>query len=199
MFASYKPLRDSVEILPGDIIGFSGTAWSSAAISLLTYGVPYWSLSHVGIVGEHDGRLLFFESTEDYPKPCEVLGKCINGSQAHDLDTVVADYAGRVWHYPLYRPLFTHEKDRLSEFLHATIGLPYDTIGAFRAGGFGFSWLEARLRHQDLSALFCSEWVAAAHAQVGIFATDNVSRWNPSLLVRTERRAGILKKPRRLK
>lgn len=199
MFAFHKPLRDPSEIKPGDIIGFSGQHWKSAAISFLTYGIPYWSLSHVGIVGEHDGRLLFFESTENYPKPCEILGKCINGTQAHDLDTVIADYIGRVWHYSIYRPLFEHERERLSGFLHATLGIPYDTIGAFRAGGLGYSWLEARFSYQDLSSLFCSEWCAAAHAEVGVFSTDNVSRWNPSLFVRTERRAGILQKPRRLK
>jgi hypothetical protein len=40
---------------PGDILGFSGDTWVSATINLATYGIPYWHLSHVGIVAEWDG------------------------------------------------------------------------------------------------------------------------------------------------
>lgn len=198
MFALYKPLRDPRDVLPGDIIGFSGAGWISSGITLATWGLPYMSLSHVGIMGEHDGRLLLFESTTLNSDPCEITGKRIAGSQAHSLDYRLANYRGKVWHYPLYRPLFPYENQRLTEFLEATIGRPYDKIGAFRSGGEGFSWLEARLREQDLHSLFCSEWCAAAHAEIGIFATDNVSRWNPNRFTRTERHAGILRKPRRL-
>ncbi len=199
MFASHKPLRDPKAIKPGDIIGFSGDAWSSAGIALASLGIPWWSLSHVGIMGEHDGRLLLFESTTFDSEPCFINGKHIDGTQAHDLDTKIARYPGKVWHYPLCRQLFDHERLRLNEFLAATLGLPYDQIGAFRAGGFSFSWIESRLREQDLHSLFCSEWCAAAHAEIGLFATDNVSRYSPSLLVRSERRSKILCWPRRLK
>jgi hypothetical protein len=199
MFAFPKPLRDPADLKAGDIIGFSGDAWLSAGIALATFGVPWWSLSHVGIMGEHDGRLLLFESTTLNSEPCCITGKCIEGSQAHPLDETVARYPGKVWHYPIYRALFPHERERLNDFLLDTLGEPYDQIGAFRAGGFGFSWLESRLRESDLASLFCSEWCAAAHAEIGLFATDNVSRWNPSFFVRTERRQGILRKPRRMK
>ena len=199
MFAFYKPLRDPSEVQAGDIIGFSGEGLVSAGITLATWGLPYLSLSHVGIMGRTtDGRLLLFESTTLNKTPCEITGKAISGSQAHTLGRQLEHYRGKVWHYPLYRPLFDHEDQRLTEFLESTIGLPYDMIGAFRAGGRGFSWLEARLREQDLHALFCSEWCAAAHAAVGIFATDNASRWSPNLFTRTERRAGILHPPRGL-
>lgn len=198
MFALHKPLRDPQAILPGDIIGFSGEGLISSGITLATYGLPWLSLSHVGIMGEHDGRLLLFESTTLSSDPCEITGRVIAGSQAHSLDYRLAHYRGKVWHYPLYRPLFDHENKRLTEFLEATIGLPYDKIGAFRTSGIGFSWLEARLRDQDLHSLFCSEWCAAAHAEIGIFATNNVSRWSPNLFTRTERHAGVLRKARRL-
>jgi len=188
------------ELKAGDIIGFSGEGWLSTGITLATYGIPYWSLSHVGIMGRSakDGRLLLFESTTLAELPCEITGKPIAGSQAHSLDTRLASYRGKAWHYPLYRPLFDHEDKRLTQFLEATVGLPYDKIGAFRAGGFGYSWLESQLRECDLHALFCSEWCAAAHAEIGIFAVDNPARWSPNLLVRTERHKGILRKPRRL-
>lgn len=103
-----------------------------------------------------------------------------------------------MWAYPLYRPLFDHEDKRLTEFLMATVGLSYNTIGAFRAGGIGYSWVESQLREDNLHSLFCSEWCAAAHAEIGIFAVDNPGRWNPNLLVRAERHKGILRKPRRM-
>lgn len=190
---------DPAGLSPGDIIGFSGDAIVSLAINVLTYGMPLWSISHVGIIGEHEDKLLCFESKTTDHTPCEVTGKCIRGSQAHSLDHLIKTYRGKMWHYPLYRKLFNHERYRLYKFLHATIGLSYDNIGAFRAGGLGFSWFESQLREADLHSLFCSEWCAAAHAEIGLFATDNVSRWSPNLLCRTERRMGILKKPRRIK
>ncbi len=199
MIASKNPLRDSQEILPGDIIGFSGEGWMSTGIILATYGLPYMSLSHVGIMGEHDGRLLLFESTTLTAEPCEITGKHNSGTQAHSLDYKLASYRGKMWHYPLYRALYEHESKRLTAFLESTLDLPYDTIGAIRAGGETFSWIESRLRKQDLHSLFCSEWCAAAHSTIGLFPTDNVSRWNPNRLTRTERYEGILQTPRRIK
>jgi len=194
-----KPIRDPSVIQAGDIIGFTGDNWVSWGINLATYGIPWWSISHVGIMGEHDGRLLLFESTTLDDEPCEIAGKVFSGSQAHDLGTRLKGYRGKVWHYPLYRPLFDHERTRLTDFLHATLGLPYDTIGAFRSGGHAFNWIESHLQNEDLHSLFCSEWCAAAHADIGLFQTDSGSRWNPNKFTRAERRLGILKKPMRLK
>lgn len=195
----HKTPFDPAQVRPGDIIGFSGSHWQSVFINCVTYGIPLWSISHVGIIGEHEGKLLCFESTTTNTVPCEVTGKCISGSQAHSLQHQIDTYCGRLWHYPLSRLLYHHERERLNTFLHGSIGLSYDSIGAFRAGGLGYSFVESQLREADLHSLFCSEWCAAAHAEIGIFATDNVSRWSPNLLCRTERRMGILKKPRRIK
>ena len=183
----------------GDVVGFSGDSWLSVGINLATYGIPFWSLSHVGILGEHDGELLLFESTSLSELSCAIQGQPVWGTQAHRLDECVEAYGGRVWHYPLYRPLYPFENKRLSAFLAEYLGKDYDAIGAFRAGGIGWSWLESKLRRQDLTSLFCSEYCAAAHACVGVFRTDHVSRWSPNRLVRTERRRGILLKPWRLK
>ena len=188
---------------PGDIIGFSGDSWLSVGINLATYGIPFWSLSHVGVVGEYDGEydgeLLVFESTEQSDLPCAIQGKPVCGTQAHRLDECVEAYCGKVWLYPLYRSLYAKERKRLNTFLRKYIGTNYDAIGAFRSAGVGWSWLESKLRRADLSSLFCSEYCAAAHVSVGIFRTDHVSRWSPNRLVRTERRRGILLKPWRLK
>jgi hypothetical protein len=191
---------DDISFKPGDIVGFSGTHYISDLINLATYSLPRWGISHVGIMGNSsDGRLLLFESTTLDGLPCEITGQHFNGTQAHVLPDVVNAYKGRVWHYPLYRPLYEDEKERLSAFLMQTIHIPYDQMGAFRSGGAGLSWIESLFRDQDLSTIFCSEWCCAAHVNIGVFRTDNVSRWNPNRLIRVERRQSILLKPRRLK
>jgi hypothetical protein len=194
-------LPGEAEVKAGDIIGFSGRSWVSAAINIATYGIPLWGISHVGILANcPDGKLRLFESTTlDGDIPCEITGKPICGTQAHALDFILGHYDGKAYHYPLYRPLYPNEDERLTEFLIDTIGVPYDMLGAFRSAGVGLSWIESLFREQDLTSIFCSEMVAAAYATVGLFATDNVSRWNPNRLVRRLRRAGILLRPRRLK
>lgn len=199
MQTSMQTSLTSQEPKAGDIVGFSGRSLWGTVINLATYGIPFWDLCHVGVLaGGPDGELLLFESSE-YPLPCVIRNKVFRGAQAHHLASIVNIYKGSVWHYPIYRPLYDYESKRLSEFLLSTIGTPYDELGAYRSGGIGLSWVEALLREQDLTSIFCSEWVAAAHAMIGLLQTDNVSRWNPNRLVRYERRAGILRKPRRLK
>jgi hypothetical protein len=183
----------------GDLLGFSGHAWSSAFINLATYGCPFWSLSHVAIVGAHEGKLLAFESDECPIHPCAIRKIHTRGVQAHVIDQKIETYPGKVWHYPISRRLYPFEIHRLNQFLHRHIGTGYDDIGAVRAGGLGFSWIESWLREENLSSLFCSEYCAAAHREVGLFPTDNVGRWSPNRLVRKERRMGLLLKPRRLK
>jgi hypothetical protein len=188
------------DLKPGDILGFSGDSWLSASINIMTYGIPWWSLSHVGIIGEHPQHgLLLYESTTLDDSPCVIQGKPFRGTQAQRLDTRIQNYEGKVWHYPLYRELYTFERERLNLFLNSTIGIPYDQIGAFRAGGIGFSLLESLAFESDLHSIFCSEWCAAAHAQIGIFSTDNPSRWNPNRFVRAERWEGKLLRPERMK
>ncbi len=194
-------LPGETEIEAGDIIGFSGRSWLSAGINIATYGIPLWGISHVGVMAHAtDGRLLIFESTSlDGDIPCEITGKPICGTQAHVLDFILGHYRGKAWHYPLYRPLYVNEDERLTEFLMDTIGVPYDMMGAFRSAGVGLSWIESLFREQNLASIFCSEWVAAAYAVTGLHPTDNVSRWNPNRLCRHLRGHNILCKPRRLK
>jgi hypothetical protein len=190
----------SNEMQPGDIIGFSGANRVSDFINVVTYGIPRWSLSHIGIVGEYKDERVLFESTTLDPDPCLVRGERFNGAQAHSIDSRIAHYEGRIWHYPLYRSLYPAERQRLNEFLNRTIGTPYDKVGAFRAGGIGFSWLESKLHPvMSLNAMFCSEWCAAAHTDIGLFRTDDVGRWSPNLFVRAERRQRILLSPVRMK
>jgi len=196
-----KKYLDSSVIKAGDIIGFSGYNWISAGVNIATYGIPLWDLSHVGVMANTpDKRLLIFESTTlDGNHPCEITGKPIAGTQAHHLERIIKLYHGAVWHYPLYRPLYAWEDERFIEFLMGTIGTPYDEMGAFRSAGVGFSWIESLFREQNLTTIFCSEWIAAAYTYVGLHPMDNVSRWNPNRLARHLRGDGILGKARRLK
>ena len=187
-------------IKAGDIIGFSGRSWISAGINIATYGIPLWGISHVGIMANAtDDRLLIFESTSLENLPCAISHENFTGTQAHLLDDILRVYDGKAWQYPLYRPLYANEDERLTEFLMETIHVPYDAMGAFRSAGVGLSYMESLFHPSNLHTIYCSEWVAAAYAVVGLFATDNVSRWNPNKLVRRLRRAEILCAPRRSK
>jgi hypothetical protein len=191
--------RSQPDFKPGDIIGFSGRSWHSIFINLCSYGIPFWGISHVGIVGEHKGELLLFESTTLSNLPCVIHGEPFKGTQAVRIDERIDSYDGRVWHYPLYRRLYPVEAERLNQFLVDHIGISYDHIGAIRSGGQAWSWFEAWLHEEDLDHIFCSELCAAAHREIGMIRTDNVSRWNPNRFIRLERRESILVKPWRLK
>lgn len=199
LFKRKRKIRAIITAQPGDIIGFSGANWMSAGINLATYGVPFWGLSHVGIVGKYNDQLVLFESTTLSDLPCLVQEKYVNGVQVHEIDRCVRKYNGRVWHYPLVHSLSPVKRIQLNSFLFDFIGTDYDAIGAFRAGGVIWSWLESKLRWEDLSSIFCSELCAAAHKHVDLFDANSASRWSPNKLVRTERRQGILGKPRRIK
>jgi len=187
------------EIKVGDLIAFSGRSWKSAVINLCSYGIPWWSASHVGIIGEYQGELLLFESTTLSNIPCVIQGKPFKGTQACRLEDRIASYAGSIWHYPLYRDLFDAEFERLNKFLIDHIGILYDHIGAIRSGGAAWSWFESYIHDENLDSIFCSEYCAAAHCDIGMLRTGHVSRWNPNRLIRYERWERILVKPRRLK
>lgn len=169
----------------GDVIGFSGSHWHSDSINLLTYGVPRWSISHVGVIAG-DTDILW-----------EAISKC--GVTVGVPRNVIDVYDGRVWVYPLYRSLYPHESRRLREKLVGAKDVPYDMAGAIRSGGLLFALMESLLWRQDFSSYFCSELVASKLSEIGVFPTTNASRWNPNKYVRRLRREGILRKPVRLK
>jgi hypothetical protein len=193
-------VRKLPDLKAGDIVGFSGRAWDSVVINVFTFGIPFWGLSHVGVLGHTpDGRLLFWESTGESNLPCEFAKKKVSGAQAHTIKDQLAAYKGRVWLYPLYRPLYENEDERLTEFLMSHLGRSYDLQGAIRAGGAVVAPIESLLREENLDQLFCSEEVAAAETNIGIMQTDNASQWSPNKLMRYLRRNGIVRKPIRLK
>lgn len=192
-------LPDCRNLRPGDIIGFSGYNPASYFINLVTYGIPGWSLSHVGIVAEYEGNLLIFESTDEALDPCAVQGYPIAGTQAQWPVPRIQSYKGRVWHYPLVKPLRSWERRHLTEFLLRSVGRPYDRTGAVRAGAKVWSAIQGLLHDESIAALFCSEWVAAAHRHIERFDTKHIGTWSPNALVREETRRGILDERVRLK
>lgn len=181
-------LLDSAK--PGDVIGFSGHHWASAGINLCTFGLPFWGLSHVGIVAKtNDERrgLFLFDSNHG------------DGVRCQPLEASVDVYHGKAWIYRLARPLYLHECARLSSHADSCLGLPYDSPGALRSGGLIWAAIQGACRGECLASFFCSEFVAEQLSYVGIFNTTNASRWSPNHLIRTLRRLGIVQKPERLK
>ena len=73
-----------------------------------------------------------------------------------------------MWEYPLDRPLYEFESERLTSFLMKCIGTPYGKLEAFRSGGIALSWVESLLHPEDLHEIFCSELVMKAYAEVGL-------------------------------
>lgn len=183
---------------PGDIIGCSGKYLGSDFINVVTYGIPRWSLSHVGILADVDGKLLIFQSTTQCCLPCHFQKKLVSGTQAQEIGEFVATDRSRIYHYPLSRELYAHEKVRLRRSLIDDLGIKYDMLGAFRAGGRLWAGVGAHLHKQSKASIFCSEWCASQHSNIGIMPTANFSRWNPNSFVRRERRFGILLPPIRV-
>lgn len=179
----------------GDILGFSAWSHWGVLINLATWGVPFWSLSHVALIAmspEDSIWPLCFESTSLYKQRCFIQGRTLNGVQAHATGLRVASYRGRVWLYRRAKPLTQDQSDRLTKFCLNHLGYEYDRIGAFRARGVGFGWLERLLRHEDLTSIFCSEFCPAALRAADGFATGNVSKWSPNSFAREYVRRGLV-------
>lgn len=191
------PLNDLLQ--PGDLIACAGNGFESDFINVVTYGIPRWSASHVMTVGDHDGKKLLFESSTGVPAPCAVRKRIIDGTQAHEIDSRINGYDGKIWVYKLRIHLRAWERKAYGRFLVSNLGKPYDTPGAFRAGGGAWSWFESHLHSSCLASLFCSEYVASALHHIERFDTDHLSKWSPNALIRECIRRGMFLKPIRLK
>jgi len=188
-------------IRPGDVLGFSSCDATGSLIRACTGGLCGRGLSHVGVVTWWPNRshYLLAESTTLADTPCVVLRERVSGVQVHWIRSRVLGYAGRVWHYPVARELAPDQVTALRRFTAKHLGVPYDYFGAARARHTPAAWIARRVFGEDLTAEFCSEFVAAAHRAIGLLQTDNASAFSPARLVRTERRAGVLAKGVRIK
>lgn len=183
----------------GDVIGFSGVGLVSDGINLATYGIPRWNISHVGIVCSYQGEQYMFESTTTNGEDrCAILGVRVCGVQAHRLNTIVSR-PGKVWRYPLARPLYTAEQRRLRLSVVDCLGLPYDFLGAGRSGGALVRILEKAFREEDMARVFCSELVAHCLTKVGLTYMLNASGQNPNSLVRRLSREHVVRGRERIR
>ncbi len=188
----------------GDIIGFSGCAWDSDLINMATYGIPRWSLSHVGIIAKNPltGKLLVYESNEHCPLRCAITKTYHDGVQAHSLKTLLKKYHGKVWLYRVNCYVddgYLGSVTSLSDYAFDHIGVPYDWEGAKQSGGKLVSAIKSIFGRADTSRLFCSEFVAELLDAFGIFPVKNVSAWSPNRMMRRLTRRGLYDKAVRLK
>ena len=203
---SRRPLRLH-GILPGDLIGFAACTPLAVAIRACTCG----GINHVGIVTAWPPRDLtdhprpsrqfppvLCESTANPCGPCVSQGIEVRGVQVHFLRQRILSHAGRVYHYPLAERLTERQQDILQEFCESHLGTEYDYHGAADARHTLIAALVRAVRGEDLDEVFCSEWAAACYRELGLLDA-NPSRFSPSRLVRYQRRAGVLGKPRRVK
>ena len=174
---------------PGDVIGFSGRSLASDAVNLLSFGIPRWSLSHVGIYSYQKDQpgLRMFDSASGH------------GVRHQAPWAGIRNYSGRAWLYKLQRPLYPNESLRLARSTQESLGKAYDTAGALQAGGKLWAAIQGVIRGENLATFFCSEFVAEQMSYIGLFNTTNASRWNPNHLMRTLRRLGIVQSPVRIK
>ena len=182
----------------GDLIGFSSFSLLDMGINLATRGIPFYHISHVGIVA-NSIRHVIFESSMKINTDCIIQKKRVKGVQAHFLTDRIREYKGKVWLYPLARSLSMKEQYTLQNYLEGQLGISYDTLGAFRSRDL--SLIEKIMfRKPDLHSLFCSELCAQAYKQLGIFGAKlNPGKLNPNKLVRLGKKAGFLGKAVRLK
>jgi len=178
----------------GDLIGFSHKSCLGFWINVGTLGVPFYGLSHVGMIGP--GHMIY-ESTTLSQRPCVFSGKRTKGVQAHEPVSRIRSYHGRVYHYRLNGKLSKLQRTVLGRYLYRQLGTPYDALGAFRSRDLGLGTVEKWLikRPENLNSLFCSEYLAAALKMSCIWEPKNASRWNPNRLVRVLVREGIYQPP----
>lgn len=194
--------------MPGDILACYGRDSVSLGISAVTSTLfaprgLRWSPSHVGIVCEYQSRELLIESTTLVNQKCAILDKCVSGLQSHCPTSRVQDYVtagGSVAVLRLTRGnlLTQDESRRLSEICESWIReeVPYDMVGAALSGTRVYQSLRI-FPAADISALFCSEFLAYVMQSLCRMNRSNPSRYNPGRLVRELVKTGVYSVNRR--
>lgn len=179
----------------GDIVAFQTPGLTSAVIRAVTFG----SVSHVGIVSDHAGRLALYESTTlaAGSQPCVVAGRAVKGVQVHWIEEI-ANRPGKVWRYPIAKALDEKESRRLKIFLVSQLGKDYDYAGALSSGPRLLRWASWLLKEESVSSIFCSELVARAYARLLRWEIKNADCYNPNNLLRRLSRRGCVKPPERV-
>lgn len=180
---------------PGDILAFSGPGFVSNVIKAVTLG----SVSHVGIVSDHEHDLAMFESTTLAAggAHCIIQKELVKGVQAH-WTSDIRMRPGKIWLYRPTRPLSDRERKRLHYFLLGQIGKDYDYAGAMASGPRLLRWASWLFKDECMNSVFCSELVAAAYERLLRFEIRSASVYNPNNLLRRLVRWGAVQKPERI-
>lgn len=179
-----------------DIVGFSERGPVGCLINLLTFGVPFWGIGHVGTIARHVDELLLYHSTAAQSLPCAITGKFVDGVQAQRPDEFIAQYPGRIWRYPSKR---VPPSEALTWWLEDKLGTAYDYVGAMEARKTPLAWLHRKLTPESLNRIFCSEYLAAMLRYLGWMDFKDASEVTPNALCRSVVRAGVYGKPERVK
>lgn len=161
------------EIGPGDLLAVYGRGWRR-----------WFGIRHVMIVAPVFGKMVVFEFTAR-PRPVCVRTGRENpiGLQAHYLDDFLSGSFGRLRHYPLVRPLYLHEEDRM-----------IDPVVADLCGHAPEAW---ESRHPLLHRLglancyYAADYVLHVWRQIGIFQVRRRLS-TPRQLIRRGIAAGII-------
>lgn len=185
------------KILPGDLVFFSSCTPTGVLIRLGTCGLCCGTVTHVGLaVNHHSYRWpLLCESTSECDDPCVIKRRRVSGVQFHEMRTRILRYPGTVWHYPLANPLSLKESRMLTGHCLEHAGDAYDWLGAFNARHTMLAELIRGLKGEDLTRVFCTEWVADNLRLIGRLDTTNASAWSPRKLSRHVLRNVICQKP----
>ncbi|HUY37088.1 MAG TPA: hypothetical protein VMV69_30515 [Pirellulales bacterium] len=178
------------EFMPADLLVFAGAGFESRCIAWMS--CRPWQLlqgqwfSHIGICARGPaGNVLLFESTTLCELPCEVLQRKVHGTQAHEPSRRIDEYQGKVWRLRLAprETLTDSESARLSDFLVANLGTPYDYDGALISGTFALR--RCRMFASRADVFFCSDLVLAALKDVRRVDHDlNPRSFSPGRVVR---------------
>ncbi|MCA9066357.1 MAG: hypothetical protein KDA96_24990 [Planctomycetaceae bacterium] len=194
---------------PLDIAACYGTGLTDKAISYGTASLLAPSRlrigpSHVAVMCEHQGRMVWIESTTVCHHACQILGYRVHGCQAHLPETRIHDYISNGGRVDLYRlspieKLSQSESGLLTTILvRHFIGqqVTYDLGGALLSGTRLFKRTRL-LPKADLNQLFCSELVAAVCMRLGRMNRSNPTQFNPACLLRELVRQGTFQFERR--
>ena len=175
----YADIRD--QMLPGDIVGFSGKGGVSKAVKLFSRPVSHVGIvRHAQMVGEENGRY-FNEITES----TATQGKGL-GVQTERLSRRIDAYDGEIWWLPLAEDIRGElNLPAFWDFLYRQEGKSYDLSGAIKAGlDFLDNVAGLTYESEDFSRLFCSEIVAAALEDGAVLPEVNASEILPMDLCR---------------
>ena len=146
------------EPMAGDVLAFSG----SGPVAWLIHAATCSRYAHVGIVAEHAGRPVLFESTTLSPAKCIIQGERVDGPQAHLIHERIRTAGCRVWLSRPWWPLTEVESRLLTEWLLAQLGRPYD----YRDAALSASRLLKRLKAGTSNSTMCSEMAVRAFQSI---------------------------------